>query len=140
MRFNYTNRLAGMAGNVNSPIEFIWSSTVGPHALVTRLDYTVPAGRIARVSGFATKVMCLTLPSAVVNYGIDYAITKLGGSLQLVYIMNNTIASVGWGWLNNMVCDYWLAEGDLLEIRSHDTNTGGTANYNTSCAVAEYIL
>jgi len=124
--------------NPISRIDHYWGLTVAPHALTTRLTYTVPAGKKAILE--ALQVRCIRRTAAT-TVGLVYAvayITPSGASekeLLDCYLFTNNVGDKDGQALQGTVT---LFAGDVLGLKTYDGSTGGTVDYFLAYKLTEF--
>ena len=124
--------------NAASRADTYTGQQLAPHALTTRLTYTVPAGKKAIVELLQVKCVRRTAATTV---GLVYAyatITPSGGSEKEIldsYLFGNAVGDKDGQALQGTLV---LCTGDVINMKTYDGSTGGTVDYFLAYKVTEF--
>ena len=116
----------------------MYSGSPGPHADTNRLDYTVPANRVARVTLSPINLMRTNAPSVNNLVNVRYWFTPSGESEVLLASHIVFDASTYVRWVIHVSGNMLIEAGDRLRFSSYDLSTGGAVSYNFGCSIIEY--
>jgi len=124
-----------------NPIQRIqnWDEgAVAPHANTQRWTYTVPPGKKAFVEYAELWAKRLTAAGTVGIVEANVRVTPSGGSasaIMRVYVITNNVGDVDKAVVGQALT---LLAGDMIECRSADSSTGGTATYHSAVKIVEF--
>jgi hypothetical protein len=129
------NPINGRSHNI---IDFSYVGNPGSHGITVQDTYTVPANKVAHITGAQIHVLQRSTPSTVFNGAAEIRLTKSGGSAQ--YLMRTTFRLSTVDDIvqlqNNL--DLWIEAGDVIDIRTTDLSSGGNPSFNVIGVVQEY--
>jgi len=117
-----------------------YDATVGPHAATTRLTYTCPINKIARVEMLELRATRVTVAAPVGFVNVNFSIT-LGGQAAISFMglvqYGNAIGDQERDTLGVIMM---LFPGEIITGASADGSTGGTVDYHIGYKITEFEL
>lgn len=116
-------------------------STVGfltagaaPHVATTRATYTVPANRKAFITQSSLDMIRITAAAPAAKQYITFFIVGESGDFEVTMLDNTVGASRNKTGGSGAV----LFAGDVVQIKTFDGSTGGTADYDGQIEIIEF--
>jgi len=108
-------------------------SGIAPHTATVRASYTVPTGKKVFVGGLFSAVRRAT---AATTLGLVMVYANWQAALcYFRYHINNTVDSLDQG---NHTIGAVLLEGQVMQLMTWDTSTGGTIDYRMGVVLTEF--
>jgi len=121
-----------------SKCDYYYGQGVSPHAVTTRLTYTVPAGKKAMVEVMQVRVRRASAATTVGLAGAYVMLTPSGGVIKEILdtgINDNTVNARDNNALGGTMV---LCTGDQLDLKTYDLSTGGTCDYFVCYKLTEF--
>jgi hypothetical protein len=119
--------------NLSAPNQYSYQNALGPHALTTRWQFTVPSGSVYQLTAWDFTVIRNVAPTAA-----DFASAILNlGTMNLVFARVLSTA-VGATAAKNGSGQVLLAPGMTVVAFTSDSSTGGSCYY--ICNAVVHIL
>ena len=121
-------------------VPFTYVGNHGNHALVTRETYTVPVNKYAHVSGVALSTSRWQVASAN-QPALNYVIITDSGAVEIAFytaIIYTNIA--GERAETSPGGNFVLFEGDKIEVKTQNSDTGGLINFTANAAINEFDI
>ena len=122
----------------NLPIDMSFFLSNAPHSPTNRINYTVPVGKKARVSGVALNIARKVVATTAANIWAYCLITPQGGSAVKIHDLSTIINTINDTIHSNVSCDYLLSVGDNISLVTSDVSTGGDVSFTCSASVEEF--
>lgn len=120
------------------PIDFSYTNTFGPALKTSRVSYTVPPNKSAKVKGLTAFIQRITAATTQLTANIFIEITPNGaGAISILDLSHNT-NTLDTHTEANMSSDYLLSTGDKIEAFTNDSSTAGTVNFNINGSIEEF--
>lgn len=110
---------------------------VAPHILTGRGTYTVPAGKRAIITSVMLGATRATAAAPLGEVDINFKINP-GGLTQYVLKLKHINNTVNADLARYMGCQLFMEAGDVAEITTIDTSTGGTMDYYAGFTYTEF--
>lgn len=123
--------------NLTPQLQRYMSGQIAPHASALRINYTVPAGKMAIIGGAIATMMRGVAATSVAEWAIQLGVTYSTGNLMIVelYSLSNAIGAFGQSVSSGQII---LPSNSVVTGYTWDLSTGGTVRYTISLDLNEF--
>lgn len=125
-------------GDNPNPQSIIYNANLAPHAETLRGSYTVPERRAAVMYDLSVVLTRTSAATANPNSQVRIEIVQRGLAARNLFIHNSAWNSTFHQVIKNMMCYAVLHPGDIINVYTADTSTGGTVDYGINISIGEW--